>query len=52
MRLHAKSIGSLQIDESRFPRRDGNTYQSADYDAAVYRADVTVDGGATSIRVR
>lgn len=51
LRLRAKSIGSLHIDEIRFPRRDGNYYQSADYDTAAHRADVTVDGGATSIKV-
>lgn len=50
LRLRAKSIGSLHIDESRFPRRDG-FYQSADYDSAQYHAEVTIEGGATSIQV-
>ena len=50
LRLRAKSIGSLHIDENRFPRRSG-FYQSADYDSASYHADVTIEGGATSIRV-
>ena len=50
LRLRAKSIGSLHIDESRFPRREG-FYQSADYDMAQYHAEVTINGGATSIQV-
>lgn len=51
IRLRAKSVGSIRIDENRFPRRDGRTYQSADYESAKYRVDINIDGGATSIRV-
>lgn len=51
MRFRTKSVGSLNIDETRFPRREGGIYQSADYDAAQYRAEVTIDGGATSIKI-
>ena len=51
LRLRLKSIGTLKIDESCFVPRGGRTYQSADYDTARYRADVTIEGGATSIRV-
>ncbi len=51
MRFRTKSVGSLNIDETRFPHREGGIYQSSDYDAAQYRAEVTVDGGATSIKV-
>jgi len=51
LRLRLKSVGTLQIDESRFVRREGRTYQSADYDTAKYRAEVSIEGGATSIRV-
>ncbi len=51
MRFRTKSVGSLNIDETRFPRREGGIYQSVDYDAAKFRADVTIDGGATSIKV-
>jgi hypothetical protein len=51
LRLRAKSVGSLNIDEGRFPRREGGIYQSADYDTAGHRAEVTMDGGATSIKV-
>lgn len=51
IRFRIKSVGSLDIDESRFPRGEGGLYQSADYDSARYRAEVTIDGGATSIKV-
>ena len=51
LRLRLKSVGTLKIDESRFVPREGRTYQSADYDTAKYRAEVTIEGGATSIRV-
>ena len=51
LRLRLKSVGTLKIDESRFVPREGRIYQSADYDTAKYRAEVTIEGGATSIRV-
>ena len=51
LRFRTKSVGSLSMDEQRFPMRERGIYQSADYDGAKYHADVTVDGGATSIRV-
>ena len=51
LRFRTKSVGSLDVDEKRFPKREAGIYQSADYDAAAYHAEVTVDGGATSIRV-
>jgi len=51
LRFRTKSVGSLHIDETRFPRRDGAIYQSADYGTAKYHVEVTVDGGATSINV-
>jgi hypothetical protein len=50
-RIRVKSVGSLHIDEARFPRRDGGIYQSADYDSAGLRAEVNLDGGATSINI-
>ncbi len=50
LRFRSKGVGTLNVDP-RFPARDSGFYQSADYDAAKYHADVTVDGGATSITV-
>ena len=51
VRLRTKSVNSLHLDEMRFPKREAGIYQSADYDTARYHAEVTVDGGASSIRV-
>ncbi len=51
MRLRTKSVGSLDVDEARFPRLESGLYQSADFDSAQFRAEVSIDGGATSIRV-
>jgi hypothetical protein len=51
-RIHT-SIGavSLQVNEARFPR-NGNYYQSPDYDSAANAVDMTIDAGAASIKVR
>ncbi len=51
LRFRGRTVGSLQVDESRFPRSETGLYQSAGYDAAPCKADVTVDGGATSVRI-
>jgi hypothetical protein len=51
LRLRYKSVGSLSVDEGVFTRRDDGLYQSADYDTGSHRADVTIGGGATSLRV-
>jgi LiaI-LiaF-like transmembrane region len=51
LRLRAKTVGSVIVDEGRFPRRDLDLYESPDYDVAARRADVSVEGGATSLRV-
>ena len=51
LRLRLKSVGTLKIDQTRFVPREGRIYQSADYDTAKYRAEVNIEGGATSIKV-
>lgn len=51
VRLHRKGVGSFSVDAQRFPMRDSGIYQSADYETAQYHADVTIDGGATSVTV-
>ncbi len=51
LRLRTKTVGSLHVDEQRFPLRETGIYQSADFETAKYHAEVTVDGGATSINV-
>lgn len=47
------SLGAadMKIDESRFPR-NGNYYQSRDYDSAANSVDMTIDAGAASINIR
>jgi hypothetical protein len=47
------SIGaaSLNVNESRFPR-NGNYYQSPDYDTAANTVDMTIDAGAASIKIK
>jgi hypothetical protein len=50
-RLRVKSVGSLDVNQARFPARGSGRYQSSDYDSASRRADIVVDGGATSIRI-
>ncbi len=52
VRVRTKSVGSVSIDQQRFPKRDAGIYQSPDYDTATYHADVTVDAGVSSITVR
>jgi len=50
-RFHTVSVGSLSVDEDRFPARGGGVYESTDYAGAPYRAEINVDGGATSIQL-
>lgn len=50
-RLSIQNVGSLSIDTSQFVPRESGVYQSADYQTASKRADITIEGGATSIRV-
>ena len=44
-------LGSIQVDESRFPRM-GDGYQSIDYATAENRIDLDIQGGVGSVRVR
>jgi hypothetical protein len=50
-RIHA-SLGAaeIKVDESRFPR-NGNYYQSPDFSTAANTVDMTIDGGAASIKI-
>lgn len=47
------SLGAadMKVDESRFPR-GGGYYQSPDYESAANAADITIDAGAASIKIR
>ncbi len=42
---------SLKVDESRFPLHAEGVYQSADFDAAPYKVEMSLEGGANSIQV-
>ena len=51
-RVHGTvALGSLRVDEDRFPRF-GNDYQSAAYGSATNRVDLDINGGVGSVRVR
>ena len=51
LRLRTKAVGALHIDKQRFGLRESGIHQSADYDTAKYHAEVTINGGATSVSV-
>jgi len=46
-----EGLTSLNIDTSRFPQVDTRLYQSADYDTAVNRAEISVEAGLGSITI-
>jgi hypothetical protein len=51
-RVHGTvALGSLRVDEDRFPRF-GSDYQSSDYGSATNRVDLDINGGVGSVRVR
>lgn len=43
-------VGSLNLDQSRFPQR-GGVHESPDYETAANRVELIVEGGAASVRV-
>jgi hypothetical protein len=52
-RIKTKSgIASINVDSNRFPRMDGDLYQSADYATAANRADITIDTGVGSVEIK
>ena len=52
-RIRVKSgIASVNVDSNRFPRLDGGLYQSADYETAANRADITIDTGVGSVEIK
>jgi len=42
---------ALTVDESRFPAMPDGAYQSTDFDAAPYKVEMSLEGGANSIQV-
>lgn len=50
-RIHATSGMGKVITDPRFRQIDDQTYQSADYDSAANRVDITLDSGAGNVTV-
>jgi hypothetical protein len=44
-------LSDIKIDQSRFPRM-GNEYQSAGYEMAENKADIHIETGVGSVRIR
>jgi hypothetical protein len=52
-RIRVKSgMTAVQVDTARFPRLEGDVYQSADYASANNRADITLEAGVGSVDIR
>jgi predicted membrane protein len=50
-KIHAASgLGKVTVD-SRFSKLDGNTYQSADYDDAANKVEITAQSGAGNVSI-
>ena len=47
-----EGLTSLNVDTSRFPQLDSRLYQSADYDSAANRAEISVEAGLGSITIK
>ena len=47
-----EGLTSLNVDTNRFPQVDSRLYQSADYDTAANRAEVSVEAGLGSITIK
>ena len=51
-RIRVKSgLASVHVNATRFPRTDGDVYQSADYATASNRADITIEAGVGSVEI-
>lgn len=52
-RIHIKEgLTSLNVDSNRFPQADSRLYQSADFDTATNRAEVSIEAGLGSITIK
>ena len=49
--LRTQGVGSMQVNETRFPRVETGVFQSSDFGAAPHRAEIAVDGGAFSFQL-
>ena len=48
---HHGGLSTLKVDQSRFPLVSEGLYQSADYDQAANKVDITLETGVTTIQV-
>ena len=46
-----EGVTSINVDTNRFPRLDSRLYQSANYDAAMDRAEINIKSGLGSVSV-
>jgi hypothetical protein len=47
-----ESVISMDVDTVRFPRIDSGLYQSSNYDTALDRAEINIESGLGSVKVR
>lgn len=45
-------LSSIDVDESRFPKLDGGTFRSADYETSPNRVEITIDSGVGTILIK
>jgi hypothetical protein len=51
-RIRVKSgLASVQVNPTRFPRTEGDIYQSADYVTSSNRADITIQAGVGTVEI-
>jgi hypothetical protein len=51
-RIRVKSgLASVQVNPTRFPRSDGDVYQSPDYATASNRTNITIEAGVGSVEI-
>ncbi len=46
-----QGASTVNIDQSRFPLRESDLYQSADYETAANKVEINLDGGANTVNV-
>ncbi len=46
-----QGASTVDVDQSRFPMQDSNFYQSSDYAAAANKVEISLDGGANTVKV-
>lgn len=47
-----EGVTAMNVDQTRFPQLDSGMYQSANFDSAVDRAEITIEGGLGSVTIK